>query len=135
MMTVLDIEQLYCNLFLSKLGGGCFILFLIINIVEEKSGISLCFFAGNHFFLLLWCLCFLFFSWNETLLICFRSSNPICYFCLVILNWANLFSSLYCPQEFTLHENLLLVSYIKCLLESCQKDNLEILKISSSFLK
>lgn len=49
----LDIEQLYCNLFLSKLGGDCFILFLIINIVEEKSGISLCFFAGNLIFSLL----------------------------------------------------------------------------------
>lgn len=82
MMTVLDIEQLYCNLFLSKLGGGCFILFLI-NIVEEKSGISLCFFAGNHFFLLLWCLCFLFFflKWDIINLFSFLKSNLLFLSC------------------------------------------------------
>lgn len=56
MMILLDIKQLHSNLFLLKLSGCCSILFLIIIIVEEKSGINL-FFAGNLFFL--WCLCFL----------------------------------------------------------------------------
>ena len=39
------------DFFLSKLSGCCFTLFLIINVVEEKSEISL-FFTINLFFFL-----------------------------------------------------------------------------------
>lgn len=136
-MTPPDIEQLYCNLFLSKLSGCCFILFLIINV--EKSGINL-------FFLLLF-LCFVvvvvskflflvlmlmeFFPWNETLLIFF---SPQILFAIpnliVVLNLASLYfvpipsSEVYTSWEFP----FILVLYVKHLLEACWKDKLEILK-------
>lgn len=86
MMILLNSEQLHHSLFLWKLSGCYFALFLITIVMEDKTRIDLLF-AGIIFPPLSWCFCFFPLEMRYYLFF-FLSWNPIC--CLFLYCVSNL---------------------------------------------